>query len=138
MANIKNIYNFKKYETVRRIEEQKRIEQQENYLDPRGEYENNNLSEALRSSTNNSRSSRGVNRRSLRETKNIRIYELNVIAEYTLDSKIEQGIKKAFPKFQGNQKIHEITEGDIYRKMKITICQHSIFLIKNQLATLNA
>jgi hypothetical protein len=111
LANIKNIYNFKKYETVRRIEEQERIEQRKDYLDPRGAYENNNLSEALRSSTKNSRSSRGVNRISLRGTKNIRIYELDVIAEYTLDSKIEQGIKKAFPLFQGNQKIYEITEG---------------------------
>jgi hypothetical protein len=130
---LNNLYNFKKYETVRRIQEQRALESQrlsgqnKNYLDPRGKYENSTISSLLQGSSSKSRSSRGVNRRSVQESRNIRLYELNVIAEYTLDKKIEDSIKKSFPRYLGNQKIYEITNGDSFREMMIMSLQDNPF-----------
>ena len=60
-----------------------------------------------------------INKRNIREIKKIGGFHLNTIAEYTLDSKINKAIKKAFPKFKGVQKIYEITDGKAYREMVI-------------------
>jgi len=107
-----NIFNFKRYESARRIRDKQ-------ILDNRPNKRNSDLPDLLAAYSNRSRSTRGVNKRDIRETKTIRGFSLNVIAEYKLDNRIERGIKKAFPLFKGVQKIYEITDGDKYRQMMI-------------------
>lgn len=103
-------FNFKRYETARRINEQETI-------DSRPNKRTNVLSKLLETYSKKSSGTRGVNKRSVRGIKRLGTFDLNVIAEYTLDNKISEGIKKAFPKFKGVQKIYEVTDGDVYRKM---------------------
>lgn len=105
-----NIFNFKRYESARRIKDKQ-------ILDNRPNKRNSELPGLLAIYSNRSRKTRGVNKRDIREVKTIRGFALNVIAEYTLDNRIDEGIKKAFPLFKGVQKIYEITDGDKYRQM---------------------
>lgn len=105
-----NIFNFKRYESARRIKDKQ-------ILDNRPNKRNSDLPGLLAVYSNRSRRTRGVNKRDVREVKTIRGFALNVIAEYTLDNRIDEGIKKAFPLFKGVQKIYEITDGDKYRQM---------------------
>jgi hypothetical protein len=98
-------FNFKRYETARRINEQETI-------DSRPNRRANVLSKLLETYSKKSSGTRGVNKRSVQEVRKIGIFDLNVIAEYTLDNKISEGIK-----FKGVQKIYEVTDGDVYRKM---------------------
>ena len=113
------IYNFKRYETVRRIQEQRENEKQEQYIDPRTRDANINLSTELSSNVEKSRSTRGVSRRGVQGTRSIQQFELEVIAEYELDQAIDKGIKKAFPTFKGVQKILEVTDGKAFRELMI-------------------
>lgn len=64
-----------------------------------------------------SRRTRGVNKRDIRRIERLRGNDVSVIAEYTFDEKINEGIKKAFPLFKGVQKIYEVTDGDTCLKM---------------------
>lgn len=115
-----NLYNFKKYDTVRRIREQREIEQQETYLDPRGKHENINTTEVLtRVSKASSGRYGGLSRRSVQRTQSLGGHTVNVIGEYTFDESVSSKIKNAFPDFKGTQKIYEITDGDAYQKLLI-------------------
>jgi hypothetical protein len=103
-------FNFKRYESARRISEQEDINSRPN----RGV---DDLPELLEKYSKRSSGTRGIDKRSLRGTKRIGLYDLNVVAEYTLDNTISEGILKAFPNFKGVQKIFEITDGNTYREM---------------------
>jgi hypothetical protein len=111
---------IKKDETARRIAEQQEI-------DGRPDRRTEDLSRSLETYSDRSRGTRGVDKRDVRETKRLRGLNVNVIAEYNLDDKIESDIKKAFPKFKGLQKIYEITNGDQYRKLLVKALQDNIF-----------
>lgn len=102
--------NFKRYETARRLSEQSDIDNGPNPGD-------NELSISLERHTNRVRSTRGVSKTEVQRTESIRGYDVDIIAEYELDNRIDQGIKAAFPEFKGVQKIYEITNGDVYRSM---------------------
>ena len=112
IAIFPNKFNFKRYETARRISEQETI-------DSRPNRRANVLSELLEKYSKKSSGTRGVNRKDLRGVKRLGLFDINVIAEYTLDKKISEGIKKAFPKFKEVQKIYEVTDGNVYRQMMV-------------------
>ncbi|WP_395092951.1 hypothetical protein ACF3NR_02500 [Vaginella massiliensis] len=77
------IFNFKYYETARRINEQEEIRKSETYLDPRGKNEDTNISELLtRQTLRNSGKLNGFSRRSLGVSKRLGGYVVDVIAEY--------------------------------------------------------
>jgi hypothetical protein len=103
-------FNFKRYETARRLNEQKAI-------DSRTEKADNELSSLLEKYSAESRRTRGVNRRNIQETRKIGGFDLNTVAEYSFDEKINEGVLAAFPRFKGVQKVYEITDGDKYRQM---------------------
>jgi hypothetical protein len=103
-------FNFKRYETARRLNEQKAI-------DSRAEKADNELSGLLEKYSTESRRTRGVNRKDVQGTRKIGRFNLNTVAEYSFDSKINDGILKAFPRFKGVQKVYEVTDGDKYRQM---------------------
>ncbi len=66
------IFNFKYYETARRINEQEEIRKSETYLDPRGKNEDTNISELLtRQTLRNSGKLNGFSRRSLGVSKRL-------------------------------------------------------------------
>jgi hypothetical protein len=113
-------FNFKRYETARRINEQETIDSRPN----RGA---NVLSGLLEKYSKRSSGTRGVNKRSVRGTKRLGLYDLNVVAEYTLDNAINEGILKAFPNFKGVQKIYEITDGNAYREMMAEALKDNAF-----------
>ena len=75
-------FNFRRYETARRISEQEDINSRPN----RGV---DDLPGLLERYSKGSSGTRGVNKRSLRGTKRIGAFDLNVIAEYTLDDAID-------------------------------------------------
>ena len=75
-------FNFKRYETARRISEQEDINSRPN----RGV---DDLPGLLERYSKESSGTRGVNKRSLRGTKRIGAFDVNVIAEYTLDNKVD-------------------------------------------------
>lgn len=112
IAIFPNKFNFKRYETARRISEQETI-------DSRPNRRANVLSGLLEKYSKRSSGTRGVNKRNLRGVKRLGVFDVNVIAEYTLDKKISEGIKKAFPNFKEVQKIYEVTDGNVYRKMMV-------------------
>ena len=76
-------FNFRRYETARRISEQEDINSRPN----RGV---DDLPGLLERYSKKSSGTRGVNKRSLRGTKRIGLLDLNVVAEYSLDDAIEQ------------------------------------------------
>jgi hypothetical protein len=73
-------FNFKRYETARRIAEQEEIDSRPN----RGA---NVLSKLLEKYSKRSSGTRGVNKRDIRGIKRLGAFDINVIAEYTLDKK---------------------------------------------------
>ena len=75
-------FNFKRYETARRISEQEDINSRPN----RGV---DDLPGLLERYSKKSSGTRGVNKRSLRGTKRIGVFDVNVIAEYTLYNKVD-------------------------------------------------
>lgn len=122
------IFNFKTYETARRINEQEEIRKSETYLDPRGTYEDSYISELLpRITSRNSGKLNGFSRRSLGASKRLGGYDVDVIAEYEGNQEVESLIKKVFPKFKGTQKIYEISNGEVYREMMIEALETNKF-----------
>ena len=81
-------FNFKRYETARRISEQ-RISEQED-INSRPNRGVDDLPGLLERYSKESSGTRGINKRSLRGTKRIGLLDLNVVAEYSLDDAIEQ------------------------------------------------
>ena len=75
-------FNFRRYETARRISEQEDINSRPN----RGV---DDLPKLLERYSKESSGTRGINKRSLRGTKRIGAFDVNVIAEYTLDDAID-------------------------------------------------
>ena len=75
-------FNFKRYETARRISEQEDINSRPN----RGV---DDLPKLLEKYSKRSSGTRGVNKRSIRGPKRIGAFDVNVIAEYTLDDAID-------------------------------------------------
>jgi hypothetical protein len=113
-------YNFTKYETTRRIKEDREINE---LPEPRIA----DLPSALEAHTKRSSSSRGINRRDVQKSARIGVHDVNVIREFTLDEQIDSKLKEAFPKFQGVQKIYEITNGDVYRKIQVEALKDNDF-----------
>ena len=74
--------NFRRYETARRISEQEDINSRPN----RGV---DDLPGLLERYSKKSSGTRGVDKRSLRGTKRIGAFDVNVIVEYTLDNKVD-------------------------------------------------
>jgi hypothetical protein len=81
-------FKFKRYETARRISEQEDINSRPN----RGV---DDLPKLLEKYPKRSSGTRGVNKRNVRGTKRIGLLDLNVVAEYTLDNGINEGILKS-------------------------------------------
>ena len=122
------IFNFKTYETARRINEQEEIRKSETYLDPRGKHEDSFISDSLSRYTENSSGKlNGFNRRSLGVSKRLGRYDVDVIAEYKGNKEVERLIKDVFPQFKGTQKIYEISNGDVYREMMIEALETNKF-----------
>ena len=122
------IFNFKTYETARRINEQEEIRKSEAYLDPRGKNEDTNIPELLsRNTSRNSGKLNGFSRRSLGVSKRLGGYDVEVIAEYEGNQEIESLIKNVFPGFKGTQKIYEISNGEVYREMMIEALETNKF-----------
>ena len=122
------IFNFKTYETARRINEQEEIRKSETYLDPRGKYEDSFISDSLSRYTENSSGKlNGFSRRSLGVSKRLGRYDVDVIAEYEGNKEVERLIKNVFPQFKGTQKIYEISNGAVYREMMIEALETNKF-----------
>ena len=77
------------------------------------------LSRLLETNTKKTISKRGINKRSVQSTKRLGGFTVNVVNEYTLDNQIDTGLKNSFLGFKGVQKIYEIKDGDVYRKMMV-------------------
>jgi hypothetical protein len=75
-------FNFRRYETARRISEQEDINSRPN----RGV---DDLPKLLERYSKKSSGTRGVNKRNVRGTERIGLLDLNVVAEYTLDNKVD-------------------------------------------------
>ena len=75
-------FNFKRYETARRISEQEDINSRPN----RGV---DDLPGLLEKYSKRSSGTRGINRRNLQEVRKIGVFDVNVVAEYTLDNKVD-------------------------------------------------
>ena len=75
-------FNFRRYETARRISEQEDINSRPNQRV-------DDLPELLERYSKKSSGTRGINKRSLRRTKRIGAFDVNVVAEYTLDNKVD-------------------------------------------------
>jgi len=115
-----DIFNFKKYETARRINEQEAV-------NSRADKGTNDLSRLLGKYSKESRRTRGVNKQNVRGTKRIGGVDVNVINEYTFDDKINNGILSAFKNFKGVQKVYEMTDGKAYREMVIKSLKNNRF-----------
>jgi len=121
--NINTIFEestVKKNETARRIKEQQEI-------DRRPDRRVEDLPKLLESYISRSSGTRGIDKRDVRGTKRLGGLTVNTIAEYTLDNKIDEGIKKAFPDFMGVQKVYEITDGVAYKKLMINSLKDNKF-----------
>ena len=75
-------FKFKRYETARRISEQEDINSRPNQRV-------DDLSGLLERYSKRSSGTRGINRRNLQEVRKIGVFDVNVIAEYTLDNKVD-------------------------------------------------
>ena len=75
-------FNFRRYETARRISEQEDINSRTN----RGV---DDLPGLLERYSKKSSGTRGVDRRNLQEVRKIGVFDVNVVAEYTLDNKVD-------------------------------------------------
>jgi hypothetical protein len=75
-------FNFRRYETARRISEQEDINSRPNQRV-------DDLPGLLEKYSKRSSGKRGVNRRNLQEVRKIGVFDVNVIAEYTLDNKVD-------------------------------------------------
>lgn len=111
----KNKYNFKKYETARRIQEQKEIER----LNNGRTYESDDLSKLLPSISKNNVTTRGISRTDRQGSRQVQSHVLKDAVEVSLSNSVQKEIKKAFPQIVGFPKILEITDGNVYRDLKI-------------------
>jgi hypothetical protein len=111
----KNKYNFKKYDTARRIREQEQIERAN---DARTN-ESNDLRNSLPAISKNNVTTRGINRRNRQGNTKIQSYVLKNVTEISLPVEVQEAIKKAFPKITTFPKIFEIKDGAVYRELKI-------------------
>ena len=75
-------FNFRRYETARRISEQEDINTRPNKRV-------DDLPGLLEKYSKRSSGTRGVDKRNVRGTKRIGLLDLNVVAEYTLDNKVD-------------------------------------------------
>jgi len=75
-------FNFRRYETARRISEQEDINSRPNQRV-------DELPGLLERYSKRSSGTRGVNRRNLQEVRKIGVFDVNVVAEYTLDNKVD-------------------------------------------------
>ena len=75
-------FNFKRYETARRISEQEDINSRPNKRV-------DDLPGLLEKYSKRSSGTRGINKRNLQEVRKIGVFDVNVIAEYTLDNKVD-------------------------------------------------
>ena len=75
-------FNFKRYETARRISEQEDINSRPNQRV-------DDLPGLLERYSKRSSGTRGINRRNLQEVRKIGVFDVNVIVEYTLDNKVD-------------------------------------------------
>jgi len=111
----KNKYNFKKYDTARRIREQEQIERAN---DARTN-ESNDLRNSLPIISKNNVTTRGINRRNRQGNTKIQSHVLKNVTEVSLSSEAQEAIKKAFPKITTFPKIFEIKDGAVYRDLQI-------------------
>jgi hypothetical protein len=75
-------FNFRRYETARRISEQEDINSRPNQRV-------DDLPKLLEKYSKRSSGTRGINKRNLQEVRKIGVFDVNVIAEYTLDNKVD-------------------------------------------------
>jgi hypothetical protein len=75
-------FNFRRYETARRISEQEDINSRPNQRV-------DDLPGLLEKYSKRSSGTRGINRRNLQEVRKIGVFDVNVVAEYTLDNKVD-------------------------------------------------
>lgn len=115
-----NKFNFKQYESARRISEQEAINARTTPRD-------NDVPELLETYVAKSSGTRGINKRDIRRTERLGNTDVDVIAEYTFDDKINEGIIKAFPEFKGVQKIYETRDAKSYRDMMIASLENHKF-----------
>ncbi len=115
-----NKFNFRRYETARRINDQEAI-------DSKPAKGANDLSPLLEAYSAKSRGTRGIDKRDVRRVKRLGEFDVETVAEYSLDEKINGGILKAFPNFKGVQKIYEIKDGATYREMVVNALKDNKF-----------
>lgn len=132
-----DIYNFKFYGTVQRIREERETKNHPNYIDSRGTNENNDVSSLHPTITSRRAGKYGekITRRSVQEVRQIDGYDVEVVAEYTFDSKLDTLIKNVFPNYKGSKKVYEIKDGAVYSKL---LQKHSEGNIFNASVTLHS
>lgn len=107
-------YNFRKYDTARRIQESEEIDR----LNLRTVAQDNELPKLLSNYVSRGSTKRGVNRSDRRGTrKRLGSFDVEVINEYNLDEGNLTDIQAAFPRFKGLQTMYEINDGATYREM---------------------
>lgn len=111
----KNKYNFKKYDTARRIREQEQIER----ANDGGTNDSNDLRNSLPIISKDNVTTRGINRRNRQGDTKIQSYVLKNVTEISLPVEVQAAIKKAFPKITTFPKIFEIKDGAVYRELKM-------------------
>ena len=85
------------------------------------------LSKLLETYTKETSKTRGIDKRNVRKTERVGSVDLDIIAEYDLNNIVDDGITKVFPRFQGVQKVYEITNGKAYRKLMVSSLKNSPF-----------
>ena len=108
-----NKYNFKKYETARRIKEQAEIDKSTN------QYGSNEISKLLPIISKNNVVTGGISRTSTTGNRQVQSYVLKNAVEVALPTSTQEAIKKAFPQITTFPKVYEITDGSVYRDLQI-------------------
>lgn len=108
-----NKYNFKKYETARRIKEQSEIDRAPNQY---GSYEISNLLPII---SKENVVGGGISSRSTEGNRQVQSHVLKDVKEVELSDEVRNSITKAFPQVKVFPKIYEITDGAVYRDLKI-------------------
>lgn len=108
-----NKYNFKKYETARRIKEQAEIDKSTN------QYGSNEISKLLPIISENNVVTGGINRTGTIGNRQVQSHVLKDVVEVELTLDVQESIKKAFPQITTFPKIYEIKEGRVYRDLQI-------------------
>lgn len=108
-----NKYNFKKYETARRIKEQSEIDKAPNQY---GSYEISNLLPII---SRENVVGGGISSRSTEGNRQVQSHVLKDVKEVELSEEVRNSITRAFPQVTVFPKIYEITDGAVYRDLKI-------------------